>query len=165
MPLFVLLNWSFSRLTNSSSLKTILSAIFYPMKCPCPSLTPGSSLLGASNCCVAVRCCRHCCLCHHRPHSLLAKLILDQQWRGNKLKPFPLRRCNTDWRSVGGAEEGGGGGVGLFLLRSPVLQPECTLSLWSEQQLTRSQIKLQMHLKKKIHKIYKRKMQIYGTEV
>lgn len=127
-----------------------------PHETPTSSLTPPTffdwavtsmswqvSLYWVPAICVAVCCGRHCCLCHHRSHSLLAKLILDQQWQGNKLKPFPLRRSNTNWSSWRGKEWW----EGQFLLRSPVLQQECTLSFWSEQQLTRSQIKLRMHKK------------------
>lgn len=50
--------------------------------------------------------------CHHRSHSLLAKLILDQRWGGNKLKLFPLRRSNTDWGRSGRGGGAGGGGDG-----------------------------------------------------
>lgn len=114
-----------------------LLLFFLPVSCDIHGLM-GASLLDASD-----SCCQRC-LCHHRSHSLLAKLILNQQRRGNKLKPFPLRRSNTDWgRSWrgGGVVEGGERAV-IFLPRSLVLHLEFLVRAWW---LTRRQIKLRMH--------------------
>lgn len=74
---------------------------------PCPDwFVPTGHQRFVLQCVVAIS----AAFCHHRSHSLLAKLILNQWWRGNKLKLFPLRRSNTDWgRSWRGGGAGGGG--------------------------------------------------------